>query len=409
MYNFFENLEKGLKKSIDSEPDKTNARKKYSHAVAGLGKKLYTENEKIAWCGALAPFDILNAMNITTCFVEFIGAMLTSTGLGESFMKEAEDHGYPMDSCGFHRAVTGAMLKNVMPEPDFLVATTSPCVASLTVLENMARHYKKELFVLNIPQQKTKAGIDFLADQLEELTGFISLKTGKKISQDDFEISFAHTNRSRELMIEIYDLAASKPSPLNSKMMKDFGLVMGLFLGTEEGVKICEAFRDELKEKVENNIPGIKNERIRLLWLHSRFQFKNNIEKQLAENFGANIISDELNSVSWKPLDPEKPYHSIAKRMLSIPFVQDSETMVNHLKNMAEKYQVDGVINPAHWGCRQATGATGMISSGLKEIGVPVLNLDTDCVDTRNFAEGQIKTRMEAFMEMLSNSKSPWV
>ena len=66
MYQFFENLEKGLTKTINSQPEKTNARKKYSLEVAKLGKRLYTENEKIAWCGALAPFDILNAMGIIT-------------------------------------------------------------------------------------------------------------------------------------------------------------------------------------------------------------------------------------------------------------------------------------------------------------------------------------------------------
>jgi benzoyl-CoA reductase/2-hydroxyglutaryl-CoA dehydratase subunit BcrC/BadD/HgdB len=30
-----------------------------------------------------------------------------------------------------------------------------------------------------------------------------------------------------------------------------------------------------------------------------------------------------------------------------------------------------------------------------------VVNLEVDCVDTRNFAEGQLRTRLEAFMEML--------
>ena len=49
------------------------------------------------------------------------------------------------------------------------------------------------------------------------------------------------------------------------------------------------------------------------------------------------------------------------------------------------------------------SGARGLISDGLKEIGVPVLNLEVDCVDKRNFAEGQLRTRIEAFVEMLES------
>ena len=75
---------------------------------------------------------------------------------------------------------------------------------------------------------------------------------------------------------------------------------------------------------------------------------------------------------------------------------------------MAEDYKIDGAINPCHWGCRQGTGARGMISDGLKTVGVPVMNLEVDCVDARNFAEGQLRTRLEAFMEMLANRPSPW-
>jgi benzoyl-CoA reductase/2-hydroxyglutaryl-CoA dehydratase subunit BcrC/BadD/HgdB len=47
-----------------------------------------------------------------------------------------------------------------------------------------------------------------------------------------------------------------------------------------------------------------------------------------------------------------------------------------------------------------------MIQAVLKELGVPVVNLEVDCVDTRNFAEGQLRTRLEAFMEMLQTNPS---
>jgi benzoyl-CoA reductase/2-hydroxyglutaryl-CoA dehydratase subunit BcrC/BadD/HgdB len=34
---------------------------------------------------------------------------------------------------------------------------------------------------------------------------------------------------------------------------------------------------------------------------------------------------------------------------------------------------------------------------------IPLLHLDVDCVDERNYARGQILTRLEAFMELLGS------
>ncbi|MBW1946268.1 MAG: 2-hydroxyacyl-CoA dehydratase, partial [Deltaproteobacteria bacterium] len=93
---------------------------------------------------------------------------------------------------------------------------------------------------------------------------------------------------------------------------------------------------------------------------------------------------------------------SIAKRMISVPYSMDTSERIRHMQALAGDYQIDGAINPCHWGCRQGTGARGLISKGLKDVNVPVLNLEIDCVDSRNLAKGQIETRVEAFIEMLS-------
>jgi benzoyl-CoA reductase/2-hydroxyglutaryl-CoA dehydratase subunit BcrC/BadD/HgdB len=88
---------------------------------------------------------------------------------------------------------------------------------------------------------------------------------------------------------------------------------------------------------------------------------------------------------------------------MSLPFVGSVQRRLELLRVMAADYRVDGAVNPCHWGCRQGTGARGLIEEGLKEAGVPVLNLEVDCLDERSFSEGQVRTRLEAFMEMLQN------
>ena len=62
---------------------------------------------------------------------------------------------------------------------------------------------------------------------------------------------------------------------------------------------------------------------------------------------------------------------------------------------------VDAVIHFCHWGCKQASGGSILLKEKMKELGIPMLILDGDGIDKRNSHDGQIKTRLEAFLEIL--------
>lgn len=399
MYDHFDNVVEGISAKLKQDPDGINARKKYALAVSRLGRKLYTPGEKIAWCGVTAPFDLLTAMGVTSCFVEFVGAMLSQRNAAGIFIEEAEDQGFATDSCAYHRAVMGAVLKNAMPKPDFIIGTSSPCTAGLAIVENFAKAYDKEFFLLNVPQNNTEASVAYLAEQLREMVKFIEKHTGRPLEPDDLSRALDYFNRSSQLLAEIYDLAKTVPSPIDNKFLKDFGTVVGLIMATPEGVAVCQAMRDELKQRIgaETQNP----ESIRLMWIQNRIQYPFPINEML-DGLGAKIVVDELNDVTWEPMDPDRPFESMAKRIISIPYSLSVTERIKHMQAMAKDYGIHGAVNPCHWGCRQGTGARGLISKGMKDIGVPVLNLEIDCVDSRNLAKGQIETRLEAFIEMLS-------
>lgn len=400
---YFEELESALKKKIDANPELPNARRKFALNIAKLGKRLFTEGERVAWCGIVAPFELLNAMGINSCFVEFVGAMLASMGAAPSMLERAEKSGYFTDSCAYHRLVIGAAVSGLIPKPDFLIATTTPCTGGLAVIENLARLYKKDLFVINLPYDREEKDVSYLAKQLEEMVDFVSSRLGTSLDRSALKNAIEKTNRARALMVELYNLAKNKPSPVRSKDLKDFGILIALFLGTDAAIEIAQAYKDEFELRLRSGAD--ENERIRLLWIQNRIQFKNSLVEMLEENYGTKIVVDEWNDINWEPIDPDDPYVGLAKRMLAIPLHGAMEYRVKHLQKLALEYKVDGAIHPCHWGCRQGTGARGLIQRGLKDIGVPVLNLEVDCVDERNFAEGQLKTRLEAFCEMILEKK----
>jgi len=398
---YFDNLIQGIENSLNENSKKISPRKAYALELARFGSRLYSENERIAWCGLTVPFDLLSAMNITSCFVEFVGAMLSSMGSVSDFIKEAEMEGFPGDLCSYHRSIIGATKKDFMPKPDFLIGTSCPCSGGLAVMENLASHFKKDFFVLNIPQSDSKEHVKYLADQIKYMVKFIAEHTGEPMDKEKLQQAILYTNEAREIMAEVYQLAQSVPSPTNSQLLANIGIAYALLLGTPAAVNIAKIYRDDFVQKVKSNTSGAQKERIRLLWIQNRIQFKNNLINMMEQEYNAVIVADELNDITWEPIDPDDPFTSMALRSISIPFNGKGQRRIDHLIDMAKRYKIHGAINPCNWGCRQGTGMRGIIEQSLKKIGVPVLNLEVDCIDSTNFSEGQIKTRIQAFLEMI--------
>ena len=408
MQQYFKDIVTGIETNILENPSGISPRKRFALEIARLGNRLYSENQRVAWCGVAAPFDLLNAMGVTSCFVEFIGAMLASTGTIGPMLEEAQHAGYSSDTCGYHRAVLGAARKDVMPVPDFLIATSCPCSGGLASIENLALQFRKDLFVLQVPQSRSQESVRYLAYQIRDMVNFVTQHTGESLDPEQIRNNVENTNKARDLMIEAFQLVQEAPSPVNGKDLNNFGIVMSLFLGTEAAIEIAQAYRDEFTKRIQAGQSGVEGERFRLMWIQNRIQFKNPLISLLEKEYKASIVIDELNDITWEALDPDDPYTGMAQRAISIPLNGEIRFRIKHLQKLAQAYRIDGAINPCHWGCRQGTGARGLIEEGLKEIGVPVLNLEVDCVDSRNFAEGPLTTRLEAFLEMIEHRPSPW-
>ena len=62
----------------------------------------------------------------------------------------------------------------------------------------------------------------------------------------------------------------------------------------------------------------------------------------------------------------------------------------------------DAVIHFCHWGCKQSSGGVMLLKvKKCRKCGIPMLVLDGDGMDRRNSHDGQIRTRLEAFLEMI--------
>lgn len=395
---YFFQLEATLKKKIDS---KLTARRKFVYEIARIGSRIFDDNWSIGWTTVFVPYEILNSMNVSGMFVEFFGAMLSGAGLSQKFFEIAESKGYSTDSCSYHRTIIGAAMDGLLPEPDVLIGASIPCNGGVKALKRIGEIFNKEVFILNIPIEVTSKSVDYLAEEYNQMINYIEENTGRKLDYQKLKKAIEYNNQARDYLIEVNNLCKNVPSPSNSNDLKNF-IMFVLLLGTKEGIEVAKLYRDEFQGRINNNLIGLSKEKYRLLWIQNRIQFKTDLLDILEEKYGANVVIDELNHIWWDPLDESDPLRSIAYRMITHPLVGPVERRLKVLTQLAKEFKVNGAINPAHWGCRQSAGARALFKEALQKVGVPLIHLDVDCVDERNYSHGQILTRLEAFMEMLT-------
>ncbi len=398
---YFDSVVDALEKKLK---DKKTARRLLVYETARIGRKLFDKKYASAWTGVFMPFEIFQAMDVGAVYVEYIGAMLAGTGQAPEFLRKAERFGYSPDGCAYHRALVGAALDSFIGRPELLIGATAPCDGGLKTILNLGENIGLETFVIDIPYPPvTREKTDYLVKQFRGMIDYITEFSGKKYDPDRMKESIRYSNEATRIIRELYELCTQKPAPITSDTLKNFQIIFALLLGTKEGVEVAQVFLDEAKQHLKNGCADLPKEDIRLLWVQNRIQYKTKLIDYLQENYNAKIVIDELNYIYWDDMDEDRPLEALAIRLISHPLNGKVGHRIDILKKLCEDYAIDGAVNPSHWGCRQNCGVREIIKSDLAKIGVPMINLDVDCVDSRNYSEGQLLTRLQGFMEMIES------
>ncbi len=76
---------------------------------------------------------------------------------------------------------------------------------------------------------------------------------------------------------------------------------------------------------------------------------------------------------------------------------------LKNLDKIVKDNNIDAIIELCHPGCKPACGQTSLINKYFNEKQIPHLSITADLIDPENYSIEQIRTRIEAFAEILSN------
>ncbi|MBM3150014.1 MAG: 2-hydroxyacyl-CoA dehydratase, partial [Chloroflexi bacterium] len=126
----------------------------------------------------------------------------------------------------------------------------------------------------------------------------------------------------------------------------------------------------------------------------------------LIENGGADVVAADLCTAMRHfdylvEEDAEEPYLALARGYLNRPGcarMTGVEERLADMMKLAKDYAVDGVVYTSVKFCDQHLSDAPYFAEKLKEAGIPILFLENDYTWS---TIGQLKTRVEAFIEML--------
>ena len=144
----------------------------------------------------------------------------------------------------------------------------------------------------------------------------------------------------------------------------------------------------------------------RILWLHLPPFYDTKILDFVEDTCCVPIVFEEVNFVDWNRLDPDDPYRSLARKLLTTGYL-DPKLRVAYIVKTVQRAKLSGCIlyNHGFGRCSLSDSCFAkLLREELQKINVPLLRLDGDCMD-QTIDPCSTFTKISAFAEALNSRK----
>ncbi len=352
------------------------------------GKKVF------GWLCTYVPEEVIHAA----------GALpVRITGYSQEMELEDGNAYLYINNCSFSRSCLQLGLRK---EYDFLdgVVGGSTCDGARRLFD-LWRHYLKPSFyhVLTVPRKSHEAAHQLYYNQVADFKKHLEEYLGSTITDEALVDSIHLYNQSRSLLKELYDLRKLDEPLITGQ--ETLEILNASFRMQKESFNThLHNLIEDLKKKGTGSRP-----KARLMLIGSVMNNPEFIKS--IEELGVIVVTDELCTSTRYWSDPvvmkgaKNPLEAISRRYLSnFPCARmyPGNERFDRIVNLARDARVDGIISETIRYCVPYAHDIPLLSDRLKEENLPLLTLD---VEYGTSGSGQIRTRVQAFLEMVEARK----
>ena len=257
-------------------------------------------------------------------------------------------------------------------------------------------------YVIDMPWKSFPAGMDTLTGSLRKLGGKLAEAYGADASDRSVTKAIKRYNQFVRLLKEIGDLRLQEHPVITGTEWHT------VYAASKVAPKdmLIEPLKD-LKSALEKREP-IANDFPRVMVMGSHFD--NPAFTELIESQGCVVVADRycFGSLPGLELIPEEgdPYRNLAEHYVGISecprMMAESQKRLDHMFHWIEEYKVDGLIFEVMKFCDLWGWEALKTEQAAKAYGIPFVKFEREYQLT---GEGQMKTRIQAFIESIQNKK----
>ena len=366
-------------------------------------KMLWDSPEQIVWTNMVMPTELFYACGLAPVHAEMTAGWISSLLLSKEYIRVAEERGFHVGLCSYHKAVIGALECGAIPPPRLAVFSSHICDGGNGLLQYFRQRFRTPIFLLDIPyQQQGERAVRFVEGQLRDLIRFLKAYTGKTLYPKALSNAVRYSNHSRCWQQAVNELRKGPALFYGNQALRNlFGL--SFLSGSSRGEMAAEAYYRQIKERSARPETWLSTDKPprRILWIHFAPLHAGDVMRYFEKTLGCLIAFDILGYVYWPTLSEEDPIRDLAKKVLSHFFLTGSGQRMSLYRRLIEDYRINGAVFFMHQGCRAIPGASWELRMIAEEKKIPFLELPGDCIDPRGFSSEQVMLRMEAFRESM--------
>jgi benzoyl-CoA reductase/2-hydroxyglutaryl-CoA dehydratase subunit BcrC/BadD/HgdB len=376
-----------------------------------LSTKTASQNGRLVWVTSGFPVEIPVAFDTVAAYPEQYGAIVGSEKCGPLLCGFAEELGFSQELCSYARSSIGSV-KNPeqspltgLPAPQALLACNNICGTVLGWYEAVAEMTGAPVYLVDTPPLEGDQPPHHLAYVKSNLEGLISFmgETFNYPYDEEKLLQVAElSNTAVNLWTKSLEACKNKPSPLNcADRFLSMAPIVAL-RGTQQAIDFYQAFSTEVEARVKQGIGAIREERVRLLWDNippwfTIYNFFNTLAKK-----GVVFPADSYTH-AWSASIPRgEVIESIAQVYSKIWLNKGLTAKIDKMCSLIKDYDLDGFVLFSVRSCkRYSLGQMVTKEEITRRTGVPGVIIEGDMVDSQQYNEAQVETRVEALLEMI--------
>jgi benzoyl-CoA reductase/2-hydroxyglutaryl-CoA dehydratase subunit BcrC/BadD/HgdB len=339
-----------------------------------------------------------------------LAANATLVGLcsGADFAMEAVEKLLPRNTCALIKSSFGFKLGKVCPylESADLIVGENTCDGKKKAYETLGGMVDN-LYVMDLPQVKSEQGRALLKAEYLRFKAAVEALTGVAITTESLKAAIRTVNAKRAALHRLANLRKADPAPISGLdvlLANQVSFYDNPARFTASVNKIC----DELEGRIETGHGAFPSGAPRILISGCPQAVPNWKLPMIIETSGAVIVGEEScvgergarNIVDDRGESVDALLDAIVARYFQVDcaiFTPNGERLA-HIEEMAATYKADGVIHYGLTFCQPYLMEAIPVERTLEQQDMPCLRIETDYGSED---AGQLKTRVEAFIEQL--------